>query len=224
MKVWVTRDESRDGPLTAALRGVGLDPILEPVIERRVVDDAREVIARLGHDDWLVLTSVYAIEAVAAEPARIPRVAVVGEVSAKAARARGFRVQHISKGSNAPSLLEELRGQAKSGKVCYPRSSLVSPPDPWSQVDLLSPVLYETTPRAFDRSIVERVDVVAVASASAVNVIGKIELPFASIGPATSEALRRLGIEPWVEALARSYESLASAIADQASDSCHQRA
>jgi uroporphyrinogen-III synthase len=38
---------------------------------------------------------------------------------------------------------------------------------------------------------------------------------FASIGPTTSEALRAIGIEPWVEALEPTFEFLARAIADQ---------
>ena len=61
MNVWVTRDEKSDGPLSSALRSAGLGVILEPVLERRVVTDAADVIARLGPDDWLVLTSVYAV-------------------------------------------------------------------------------------------------------------------------------------------------------------------
>ncbi len=63
MRVWVTRDEKPDGPLSAALWEAGLSVVHEPVLERRVVNDAHEAITKLGPDDWLVLTSVYAIEA-----------------------------------------------------------------------------------------------------------------------------------------------------------------
>ncbi len=128
MNVWVTRDEKPDGPLSRALRAAGLTPVHEPVMEQRVIDDGHEAIARLGPNDWLVLTSVYAIEVVAPEPARIPRVAVVGEASRRAAEARGFRVELVGSGAGVKSLFEVLRDRTTRGKVCYPRSSLATPP------------------------------------------------------------------------------------------------
>ncbi len=224
MKVWVTRDEANNGPLTSALRACGLEAVLEPVLSRRVLDDAAEAISRLGPDDWLVLTSPYAIAAVAAAPARVPRLAVVAEPSRRAAKDRGFRVELVSREGTGESLFAELKAIATHGTVCYPRSARVPPPRAWAGVNLVSPVLYETVARSFDRSITDRVDVAAVASASAVEAIGRVDLPFASIGPPTSAALRKLGIEPWVEAPQRSFESLAAAIADQAHESRHQRA
>ena len=224
MRVWVTREETIDGPLCTALRAAGLEPVLEPALERRVITDAADEISRLGPDDWLVLTSPYAINAVAADPARVPRVAVVAESSRDAARARGFRVELVSPDGTGKGLFGKLRAKVKGGKVCYPRSALVTPPDAWAEVELLSPVLYETVPRPFNRGVVESVDVVSVASASAVDAIGKLDRPYASIGPSTSKALRSLGIEPWVEAPLRSFDSLAAAIVDHANDSRHQRA
>ena len=213
MRVWVTRDEDENGPLSRALRAFDQAVVLEPVLERHLVDDAAEAVSRLGPEDWLVLTSVYAIESVAADPARVPRVAVVGEPSRRAAEARGFRVELVSYRGDGESLFEELRTQARSGRVCYPRSSLVRAPEAWSGIELSSPVLYETHPREYDREVTGRVDVAAVASPSAVNAIGPVPLPFASIGPSTSWALRRIGVEPWIEAPGRSFHSLAQAIA-----------
>ena len=224
MRVWVTRDESPDGPLTTALRGAGLTPVLEPVLTRRVVDDAAGTITTLGADDWLVLTSVYAIESVAAEPARIPRVAVVGEASQSAAEVKGLRVELVSRGGDGASLWDELKTRATTGRVCYPRSSLAKAPAPWPGVELLCPILYETVPRPYDSAVANRVDVVAVTSPSAVEAVGPLTLPFASIGPTTSDALRSIGIEPWVEAPHRSFASLAEAIAGQSDSSRHQRA
>ncbi len=212
MRVWVTRDEKSTGPLSRALRAVGLDVVLEPVIARRVLNDCAEVISRLGSDDWLVLTSVYAIEAVAGTPARVPRVAVVGPQTHRAAQARDFRVELVCPAGDRRSLFEDLRSKSCKGKICYPRSSEAPAPEPWPGIELLSPVMYETSSRPFDREVVKRVDVVSVASPSAVHAIGSLELRFASIGPTTSNALRELRIEPWVEAPQRGFESLASAI------------
>lgn len=211
MRVWVTREEEDDGPLCTALRAAGLTPVLESVLTRRVLPEAHAAIRALSADDWLVLTSPFAIEAVEAEAARVPRVAVVGEPSRRAAQSRGLRVELVGDGDGA-SLFGKLRERARSGVVCYPRSSLVKPPQPWNGVRILSPVLYETTPRAYDPAILMLIDVIAVASASAVRAVGPVDKPFASIGAATSAALRQLGIEPWVEADTPGMEALAAAI------------
>ena len=82
-------------------------------------------------------------------------------------------------------------------------------------VHVVSPVLYETAPRSWRRGVIEEVDVVAVASPSAVRAVGALNLPWASIGPTTTAALREAGIEPWVEAAEPSFEALARAIAEQ---------
>jgi uroporphyrinogen-III synthase len=224
VKVWVTRDEPADGPLSAALRDAGLEPVLEPVITRRVLTDARSHIAALGPDDWLVLTSVYAVEAVAVEGGCAARVAVVGEASRRAALARGLRVELVSADGTGAGLFRELPERAAGSTVLYPRSSLAEEPRLPPGFRFISPILYETVRRAWRTGIVHRVDVIAVASRSAVHAVGTIDLPFASIGPTTTAALRLAGIEPWVEAAEPSFEALARAIADQGASSRSQRA
>ncbi len=224
MKVWVTRDERDDGLLSVALRACGLDVVFEPVVERRVVSEALDTIDLLGPDDWLVLTSPYAIEAATRKGTPTSRIAVIAEPSRRLAETLGLRVELVSSGGDGKSLFAELRTKATSGTVCYARSSLAEVPKPWPGIKLLAPILYETTSRVFDRRVHERVDIVAVASPSAVRSIGRVDLPFASIGPTTSAALRKLDIEPCVEAGTPSFEALAVAIADYANDSRHQRA
>jgi len=216
MHVWVTRDEQPDGPLCSALRAHGLDPVLEPVLERCIVCDPADAVGTLSPHDWLVLTSPYAIEAVrTCEPARVPRVAVVGEPSAKLARSYAMRVELISPDGHGAALFAELHNLANSGVVCYPRSAQAAPPDAWPGVELRCPVLYDTLAREFDRGIVARVDIVAVASPTAVRAVGRVDLPYASIGRSTSAAIRALGREPWVEADPPSFAALAAAIAAQ---------
>lgn len=215
LRIWVTRDEDKDGALCAALQACDLTPVLEPVLERRVLADALDILAELGADDWLVLTSPYAITAAAQSPhARVPRVALVGEPSRKIAESHGLRVELVSQSASGKSLFAELHGIATAGRVVYLRSSLTREPKPWGKVSLDSPVLYETVTREFDRSVIDRVDGVAVASPSAVSAIGPLDLPFASIGPTTTAALKRLGIDPWVEAPTPSFDALASVIAE----------
>ena len=220
MNVWVTRDEQRDGPMGAAMQRHGITPILEPVVVRRIVSDASDEIARLGRDDWLVFTSVYTVNAVVLEPARVPRVAAVGEATRRACETRGLRVELMGATGDADGLFSELHDRITSGKVCFPRSALAKSRPAWKDVDLTCPVVYETAAVDFDRNVVTRVDIIAVASPSAVDAIygAKVDMkerPFACIGPTTSDALRQLGIEPAVEASKRSFDALAQAIADR---------
>ncbi|MHC4947014.1 MAG: uroporphyrinogen-III synthase [Planctomycetota bacterium] len=224
MRVWVTRDEPPGGPLTAALRAAGLVPVLEPVIARRVVADVREAIAGLAPTDWLVLTSEYAIEAVPADVAGVPRVAVVGAPSRRVAEARGLRVELVAERGGAAALFAQLAGPARGTTVLYPRSSLAQVPEVPGAARVVSPVLYETVPRPWRRDVLDEIDVIAVASPSAVDAVGPVDRPFASIGPTTSRAVRRLGVEPWVESPEPGFAALARAIADQGPPARHQRA
>jgi uroporphyrinogen-III synthase len=213
IRVWVTREEPRGGPLSAALERCALRPVLEPVIERRCVGDAAAELATLGPGDWLVLTSAFTVECLAREEARVPRVAVVGPGTEDAARAAGLRVELVERRGGARELFGLLRRTGRPRRVCHPRSRQAAAMEPWSGLDLLSPVVYESVPRAFDRSVVERVDVAALASPSAVAAMGAVTLPLASIGATTSAAIRRLGMSVWVEAQEPSFEALARAIA-----------
>ena len=215
MKIWVTRDEPLDGPLCSALKQAQLQVIHEPVLQRHVVTDARSEIAQLAPSDWLVLTSTYAINAVAEDVARVPKVAVVGESSREAAIRKGFHVELVSSDGTGKGLFEELFTIAAGSTICYLRSSLAVAPDAPDSITMTSPVLYETHKREYRKDILNEADVAAVTSASAVYAVGPIDMRFASIGVSTSKALREIGIEPWVEAAEPSFNALAHAIADQ---------
>jgi len=214
--VWVTRDEPEGGPLSTALRDAGLGVVHEPALERRVVSGARDEIAALGADDWLVLTSVFAVRAIAPPGALRCRIAVVGEKTKAAAESRGLRIEYVSAGGTASDLFQEISGRAAGHTICYPRSSEARVPDLGAGVTLVSPVAYETRRRAWRRDVVDDVDVIAVTSPSAVTAVGALAKKYASLGPTTSAALRDLGVEPWIEAPVKSFDSLARAIADHA--------
>lgn len=216
-KVWVTRDEPADGPLSTALRAAGLEVVNEPVITRRVINDARDEILSLGENDWLVLTSAFAVKAVHQPDTAVFKLAVVGLATKQAAEDAGWAVDFVSVGGDATSLFAELAPRAASRTICYPRSSQAIPPTLSDDITLLCPVAYETAPREYRTEVVDEVDVIAVASPSAVRGVlaaGKVNKPFASIGATTSAALRELGVEPWVEAPEKSFASLARAIAN----------
>lgn len=219
-RVWVTRDEPADGPLSTALRAAQLETVSEPVVERRVVANLSPLLATLGPGDWLVLGSAFAISAIPAGLVRC-RVAVVGEASRALAEARGLRVSLVSPDQTGRGLWRALRDLvAPGGTICYPRSSLAPPPQPWAGVELIAPVLYETVERAVVAERLTGVRVAVIASPSAAGPAVSIAptLSFASIGPTTTEALRRLGVEPWVQATSPSFDSLARAIAARIKD------
>lgn len=225
MAVWVTRDEPEDGPLCTALRRRGVQVVLEPVIVRGLVADPGSLLTGLGADDWLVLTSSFAVEAVARVPAaRVPRVAVVGSSSRDLAKSAGLRVALVSEDGHGDTLFDQLRQSVQRGVVCYPRSAQARAPAAWGEVEVRSPVLYETQPRAFDRSVAGRVSLAVVASPSAVKAIGDVEVPLASIGRTTSAAIRSGGREPVVESASPTFDDLAEAVAGYLRSSRHHRA
>ncbi len=215
-RVWVTRDEGEDGRHSHALRAAGLKPVVEPVLTTVHLSDAGEKIQHLGPDDWLVLTSPRAIESVAIEPARVPRVAVVGEPSRRAAEARGMRVELVSPTGDGPGLWAVLKPLASGRRVCFPRSALARVPEV-TGFELTAPVIYRPEPRAWDTDVLSRIDITSLASASAVAAIhdrlGRLPTPMASIGHRTTAAIRQRGGEPDIEAAEPSFQSLAEAIA-----------
>jgi uroporphyrinogen-III synthase len=215
--VWVTRDEPEDGELCRALREVGLEAVWSPVLQRRLRPDVIDVVRGLQRDDWLVLTSRYAIEAIPAAFVHA-RVAVVGQASADAARAKGWRVERESPDGTGRGLWDSLRSDmAGARRLCYPRSSLAPWPEPIKGVDMSSPILYETAPKPFDLITARRVDIVTVCSPSAAEALSSVpQLPrAAALGPTSAAALRRFGIEPWLEVRNATFEAFAGAIAEK---------
>ncbi len=219
-RVWVTRDEKEDGPLCSALRACAVLPILEPVLERVVIADVAPDLQILGPEDWLVLTSVFAIENVPVDLARIPKVAVVGEVSETAAKKRGLRVELVSRKKTGWSLFAELQARAVERQVIYPRSALAKVPTNMdSAAGFSAPILYETRPRDFDASFLDEIGMIALTSASAARTLdariklAALEIPLASIGPTTTAAIEECHGQVWIQPLTPSLKELANAIA-----------
>lgn len=214
MKVWVTRDEPLDGPLCTALIQQGLEPVLEPVVRRCIIADLSDQIAQLDVDDWLVLTSPFAIETIDPSCVRC-RVAVVGEASRKLAQSRGLRVERTSPDQTGRGLFDSLNADPAGARhVLYPRSSKAAPPD-CPSIPIDAPVLYETSQIPFDQTVAQRTDVVILTSPSAAQAVASISPlpPIASIGPTTTSALRARGIDPWLESPEPNFPDLAAAIA-----------
>jgi len=222
--VWVTRDEPPNGPLSRALKSHQLTPVLEPVIARQQISNITHELKLLTPNDWLVLTSAFAIECIDKNYAGIPNVAVVSEKSAAKARAVGLRVALISKQKNAQSLFDDLKTIAKSRRVLYPRSSEAKLPIiPAGCFELASPILYETRPRNFNEAIIEEenINIIAFTSPSAVCAVNEkiplnsITTPIASIGPTTTEAITSTGARTAIQPETPSFSALARKIREK---------
>lgn len=215
-RVWVTRDENVHGRLSTALRRAGLIPVVEPVLATTTITDAAQQISTLTSVDWLVLTSCRAINAVAGPAARVPQVAVVGEPSRQEALRHAMRVALVSPSGYGAELWTELAKRAQGRRILFAHSSLAPLPQ-IPELNVQSVVVYQVKPRAFDHSVIHRVDVTAFASASAVDAVhtalGHIPQPAASIGNTVSARLRHYRTPPAAQASKPTFTSLAAAIA-----------
>jgi len=110
----------RGGPwgdtVAADLRSVGATPVVAPMINFAPTEDVpalQSAIVRLtgGEYDWLTVTSATTVDVLSAWKARIPsgtRVAAVGETTAAALAAAGYRVDLVpTEDNSAHGLLEE---------------------------------------------------------------------------------------------------------------------
>ena len=227
MRVWVTRDEPADGPLSAALRDAGQDIIHAPVVRRTAVGDPGELLAGMREGDWLVMTSPFAIEAIPVDVARRGRIAVVGAPSRKAAQRRGLTVAFTPSEPTGACLFRELAetigSSESSARIWYPRSAAASEPELPETVTCISPVLYDTDAIAYDEALVAEAEMIAFASPTAVRAVREIAAKTASIGPTTTAALGERGVTPDVIAKTPSFTALARAIQEM-DESRHQRA
>ena len=226
MHVWVTRDEPSDGPLSSAIRSVGLDVLHAPVIKRSLVANPVQLLADMQEGEWLVLTSPYAINAVPVDVVSRARLAVVGKASRRAAQERGLTIAFSPSVPNGETLfqeLAELQPQNQSIRIWYPRSAAAVLPLLPAHIKCESPILYETLPIPYDEEAVTRADVIALASSTAVGSIKSFHAPCASIGPTTTAALEERDVIPAITAAHPTFKELAAAI-QAFCESRHQRA
>jgi len=122
VKALVTRPREQAEELAAALRVRGIEPVLEPLVEIRFLDDGAHVLAPLlDGAQALLFTSANGVRAFAAASARrdLPALAV-GDATAAAARAAGF-TDVASAGGNVAdlALLAEQRLRPEGGALLH---------------------------------------------------------------------------------------------------------
>ena len=236
MRVWVTRDESPDGPLSTALGALGLGVIHAPVIKRSLVVDPAALLADMQDGAWLVLTSPFAIRSIPADIAARANIAVIGDASRKAAHERGFNVAFSPSTPTGAALFRELAAMVtpvgpsterpapgNAVRIWYPRSAAADPPTLPDHITCISPILYETAAIPYDKKLTASADMIALASPTAVRSIDSIDAPCACIGPTTTAALIERGVTPAVIATQPTFKDLAAAI-QSFRESRHHRA
>ncbi len=236
MRVVVTRASHQAEELAAPLRTLGAEVILLPVIGIAPPQDPEPLIAAAracDSYDWIIFSSVNAVESFAAHLQRIPvaaRIATVGRATGQAAEQRGFHVSLTPYDFIAEALLEALSSQSLEGKrVLIPSAAVtrdvIAPAlrARGAHVDMVEAYRNIAPPEAVEQaSVVFREplpDWVTFASSSAVHNLVKLvgastlgRVRIASIGPATSATLRQYALQPAVEAKDHSIRGLIDAV------------
>ncbi|UCF69256.1 MAG: uroporphyrinogen-III synthase, partial [Acidobacteriota bacterium] len=128
--VAVTRDEGADGALSRRLRERGAEVLTWPAVKIDPPDDPsplEQAIAGIERFDWIVFTSVRAVEVVPERrhlPPERTRIAAVGTKTATALEKAGWGVALVPVGTGASSLVNAFaRIGLRGALVLFPASS-----------------------------------------------------------------------------------------------------
>jgi uroporphyrinogen-III synthase len=237
----------RGGPwghgIASELRARGASPIVAPTFHFAGTADAETLKRALdglqrGEFDWLTVTSATTVDVLSAHGVTLPRgtrVAAVGETTAAALVAAGYRVDYVPRRDNsAAGLLAEWNdatGGAESLRILALRSDIARPvlTDGLRAAghSVESVIAYRTVGVPVDPEIAAavaegRVDAILVTSGSVAGQIAEQLGPvpehtaIACIGPRTAADARAAGLRVDVVAEDRSSASLIAALEDLA--------
>ncbi|TBR19439.1 hypothetical protein EPO15_14195 [bacterium] len=243
LRVLVTRPKAQAGPLSRRLSALGASVVAAPLVKTVPPASWKGLDAslrRMAAYDAAVFASANAVEAffgrarsvLRLPPLAPPQVYAVGPATAKALAKHGWHCAALPDAFDGAALARRM-GRVRGQHVLIPRSAIGREELPavlrraGARLDL--PTAYRTVPdpagtRALRRAAREGFDWAAFASPSAVSAFAAAlgaretartlkEVRTASIGPATSAALRALGAEPSVEAKPSTGDALAAAVA-----------
>ena len=233
VRVLVGRARHQASALSAGLKELGAEVVEIPFIEicqprsYKPLDTALE---RISEYDWLILTSVNGVEAVAArlkqlkirpEALRSVQVAAIGPSTGDAAEKLELRVAVVPKQYVAESVVESLRGKAEGKRILLARAKVARDVIPrelrnmGAKVDVVEayetvvPKSSQTKIRALMSNPKLRPNIVTFTSSSTVRNFVQLcgadtpvheGIQFASIGPITSATLRELGMPVHIQA------------------------
>jgi len=237
-RIVVTRAAHQAEELAQPLRESGATVILLPMIEIVPPLDStplREAAAQYGHYDWIIFTSANAVSAFAGE---LPfprgeitsRIAAIGSATRDAAERNGFTVSLVPRKYVAEALSDAFAQEDLNGKrVLIPSAAVTRDlvPNALRKLGALVEVVeayrnvlpVDSATRAAAAFREPLPGWVTFASSSAVNnlleLIGNDPLnrvKIATIGPVTSDAVRKHGLDIAAEARVQTAEGLVQAI------------
>lgn len=236
-RILITRPRAQADGFAEKLRAAGFEPIFFPVIEIQPIENnvaLERALSKLGCYDWLVFTSVNAVEVVAPQlpNGSLPQVAAIGPKTADSLKSRGITPNFVPDEYIAESILPGL-GDLRSKWVLLPRAEIARKALPEAIFEA-GGIPHEisvyktlpTTPSADGlASLRSGVDIITLTSPSTVHNFAAIvrqdgldplALPgnplFACIGPITEQAAREEGLTNLVTAEEYTTEGLIEVI------------
>ncbi len=204
----MTRPEDQAEPLAGRLRALGHEVLVCPLI--RIEPLGEETLDLSGYD-WVVVTSVNGARELARRaPGAMPRIAAIGPGTAAALAEYGLAPEVLARVSTQEGLLAELPQPAGRVLLAAAENARQHIVDELG-ADFLP--LYRTV--GLEVADVPCGDLVVLASPSAVRVWASLDdtMPVVSIGPVTSAAAQKAGLEVVAEAATHDLEGLVSAVA-----------
>lgn len=247
-RILITRPLAQASSFAEKLRRAGFEPHYFPVIEIRPFEDNVALalaLEKLSCYDWVVFTSVNAVDIALSHPASPPaagawqtvRVAAIGPVTANALRARGVTPACVPDEFVAEALLPGL-GDLRGKWVLLPQAEIARRvlPDAIASAGGVAHeiAVYKTLPARPDpaglAALMSGVDIITFTSPSTVmnfvalarqNGLDPRNLPnkplFACIGPITEQAAKEEGLSDLVVAKTYTAAGLIQAITSRES-------
>ena len=244
VRILVGRARRQASALSSELKALGAEVTEIPFIEIRPPRSYKPLDTALKHIseyDWLVLTSVNGVEALAARMKHLQispkefahlRIATIGPSTREATEKLGLKVLVVPPRYVAESVVESLRGKVGGQRVLLVRAAVARDVIPRelrkmdARVDVVEAyetVVPESSKRELQRVINDserRPHVITFTSSSSVRnfveMLRGVQFPngirFASIGPVTSATLREFGLPVHVEAAEYTTAGLTRAI------------
>jgi uroporphyrinogen III methyltransferase/synthase len=236
-RILITRPRAQADDFAHKLRAAGFEPIFFPVIEIQPIKNnvaLERALSKLGCYDWLVFTSVNAVEVVCSQLPNesMPQVAAIGPKTAEALEARGITPDFVPEEYVAESILPGL-GDLRGKWVLLPRAEIARKALPEAIFEAggipHEIAVYKTLPVEPEAeglaALRSGVEIVTLTSPSTVHNFAAIarqyeldplSLPgnplFACIGPITEQAAREQGLTNLVVAKEYTTEGLVEVI------------
>lgn len=235
LRIVVTRAAHQAEFFAAPLRKLGAEVIFFPVIAIGPPADPaplREAARRAAEYDWIIFTSTNAVEAFAPLVHTLPRVAAIGPATRRAAEQHGFPVSLTPDKYTAESLAKAFATEPLEGRrILIPSSAIARDTVPstlarlGAHVDVVEAYRNVIAPDAARRAAeifcAPLPHWVTFASPSAVDNLVELTGPrllhkikIATIGPTTSESVRKHGLTLTVEAFPSTIDGLVQAIVE----------